>query len=197
MLLQTSESRCKSKNNCKIILLTCHRRENYFKPIANILNAIKNLLENFDDIVIILPFHLNPNVRQSIKIGLPDNIYNEIIDGKIITDHNYLFFNRLLLIKPLNYIDLIHLQKSSFFIMTDSGGIQEESISIGKPVLILRENTERPEGIFAGSAIITGTSPNKIYYYASLLLKNRNIYDQMAKPHNVYGSGNSSIIIVK
>ena len=127
---------------------------------------------------------------------MPDNIYNEIIDGKIITDHNYLFFNRLLLIKPLNYIDLIHLQKSSFFIMTDSGGIQEESISIGKPVLILRENTERPEGIFAGSAIITGTSPNKIYYYASLLLKNRNIYDQMAKPHNVYGSGNSSIIIV-
>ena len=196
MLLQTSESRCKSKNNCKIILLTCHRRENYFKPIANILNAIKNLLENFDDIVIILPFHLNPNVRQSIKIGLPDNIYNEIIDGKIITDHNYLFFNRLLLIKPLNYIDLIHLQKSSFFIMTDSGGIQEESISIGKPVLILRENTERPEGIFAGSAIITGTSPKKIYYYASLLLKNRNLYDQMAKPHNVYGSGNSSIIIV-
>jgi UDP-N-acetylglucosamine 2-epimerase len=81
--------------------------------------------------------------------------------------------------------------------MTDSGGIQEESISIGKPVLILRENTERLEGIFAGSAIITGTSPNKIYYYASLLLKNRNIYDQMAKPHNVYGSGNSSIIIVK
>ena len=196
MLLQTSESRCKSNNNCKIILLTCHRRENYFKPIANILKAIKNLLENFDDIVIILPFHLNPNVRQSIKIGLPDNIYNEIIDGKIITDHNYLFFNRLLLIKPLNYIDLIHLQKSSFFIMTDSGGIQEESISIGKPVLILRENTERPEGIFAGSAIITGTSPNKIYYYASLLLKNRNLYDQMAKPHNVYGSGNSSIIIV-
>ncbi len=106
------------------------------------------------------------------------------------------FFNRLLLIKPLNYIDLIHLQKSSFFIMTDSGGIQEESISIGKPVLILRENTERPEGIFAGSAILTGTSPKKIFYYASLLLQNKTLYDQMAKPHNVYGSGNSSKIIV-
>ena len=195
-LLKTSDSRCKIKNKCKIILLTCHRRENYYKPIANILKAVKKLLENFDDIVIILPFHLNPNVRQSIKIGLPENIYNEIINGKTITDSNYLFFNRLLLIQPLNYIDLIHLQKSSYFIMTDSGGIQEESISIGKPVLVLRENTERPEGIFAGSAILTGTSPNKIYYYASLLLQNMTLYIQMAKPHNVYGSGNSSKIIV-
>ena len=195
-LLKTSESRCTFKTNCKIILLTCHRRENYYIPIANILIAIKRLLENFDDIVIILPLHLNPNVRQSIKLGLPDNIYNEIISGKTIIDHKYLFFNRLLLIKPLNYIDLIHLQKTSFFIMTDSGGIQEESISIGKPVLILRENTERPEGILTGSAILTGTSPNNIYYYASLLLHNKTLYDQMARPNNVYGSGNSSQIIV-
>ena len=195
-LLKESESRCTFKNNCNIILLTCHRRENFYKPIANILDAVKKLLQKFDNIVIILPFHLNPNVRQSIKIGLPDTIYNEIICGKKITDPNYIFFNRLLLIKPLNYIDLVHLQKSSYFIMTDSGGIQEESISIGKPVLVLRENTERPEGILAGSSILTGTSPHKIYYYASLLLHNRAIYDQMAKPHNVYGSGNSSKIIV-
>ena len=95
---------------------------------------------------------------------MPDNIYNEIISGKTIINHKYLFFNRLLLIKPLNYIDLIHLQKTSFFIMTDSGGIQEESISIGKPVLILRENTERPEGILSGSAILTGTSSHEIYF---------------------------------
>jgi UDP-N-acetylglucosamine 2-epimerase (non-hydrolysing) len=196
LLLKVSESRCKPKEKCKNILLTCHRRENYYKPIVNILNAIKKLLEHFDDIVIILPFHLNPNVRQSIKIGLPKNIYNQMVDGKIITDSNYLFYNRLLLIKPLNYFDLIHLQKSCYFIMTDSGGIQEESISIGKPVLILRENTERPEGILAGSAILTGTSSNNIYYYASLLLKNKTLYDRMAKPHNVYGSGNSSKIIV-
>ena len=196
-LLQKSKSRCKFKNNCNIILLTCHRRENLYKPIANILNAVKKLLENFDDIVIILPFHLNPNVRESIKNGLPDNIYNEIIGGKIVTDEKYIFFNRLLIIKPLDYIDLIHLQNSCFFIMTDSGGIQEESISIGKPVLILRENTERPEGILEGSAILTGTSSHEIYYYASLLLQNRVLYAQMAKPHNVYGYGNSSMIIVK
>jgi UDP-N-acetylglucosamine 2-epimerase (non-hydrolysing) len=89
LLLQTSDSRCKFKNKCKIILLTCHRRENYYKPIADILKAVKKLHENFDDIVITLPFHLNPNVRQSIKIGLPDNINNEIINGKTITDSNY------------------------------------------------------------------------------------------------------------
>ena len=196
LLLHTSKSRCNNKNNCKIILLTCHRRENHYKPIANILNAVKKLLEDFDDIVIIIPLHLNPNVRQSIKMGLPDKIYNDIIGGKIITDLKYLFFNRLLLIQPLNYIDLIHLQNYSFFIMTDSGGIQEESISIGKPVLILRENTERPEGILAGSSILVGTSPHKIYYHASLLLQNRELYNQMSKPQNVYGSGNSSTIIV-
>ena len=101
-----------------------------------------------------------------------------------------------MLIKPLNYIDLIHLQKTSYFIMTDSGGIQEESISIGKPVLILRENTERPEGILSGSAFLTGTSSYKIYYYASLLLRDRELYAKMAKPYNVYGYGNSSTIIV-
>ena len=92
MLLKISESRCKLKQNCKIILLTCHRRENYYKPITNILNAVKKLLEDFEDIVIILPSHLNPNVIQSIKIGLPDNIYDDIIVGKIITDNNYNHF---------------------------------------------------------------------------------------------------------
>ena len=92
MLLKISESRCKLKQNCKIILLTCHRRENYYKPITNILNAVKKLLEDFEDIVIILPSHLNPNVIQSIKIGLPDNIYDDIIVGKIITDNNYNYF---------------------------------------------------------------------------------------------------------
>ena len=194
--LKKYESRCNPKENCRIILLTCHRRENYFNPIINIIKSIIKLLEDFDDIVIFLPLHLNPNVRLSIKMGLPGDIYNEIISGKLITNKNYLFLNRLLLIKPLNYIDLIHLEKKSFFIMTDSGGIQEESISIGKPVLILRENTERPEGIFVGSAILTGTSTNKIYSYSSLILKNKTLYEQMAKPHNVYGFGNSSIIIV-
>lgn len=107
-----------------------------------------------------------------------------------------MFLNRFLLIHPLNYIDLVHLQSSSYFIMTDSGGIQEEGISLGKPVLILRNNTERTEGIISGSAILTGTSIEKIYDYASLLIRNKEYYNKMAQPHNVYGYGNSSKIIV-
>ena len=194
-LLKKVEIQCGINKKCKIILLTCHRRENYFKPISNILKAVKELLLKFNDIVIILPIHLNPNIRQSIQIGLTKDIYSTIINGKEIKNKNYLNFNRLFLIKPLNYIDLIHLLSSCFFIMTDSGGIQEEGISIGKPILILRENTERPEAVKTGSAILVGTSCKKIFYYASLLLNNETLYHIMAQPHTVYGSGNSSIII--
>lgn len=107
----------------------------------------------------------------------------------------YLHLNRFIIIHPLDYIDLIHLQSICFFIMTDSGGIQEEGVTIGKPVLILRENTERPEAVKAGSAIIVGTSKQNIVHFSSLLLKNKSLYHKMARSHNVYGSGNSSIII--
>ena len=196
-LIQAAKSFYKTKNECKIILLTCHRRENYYKPISNILKAVQKLLQSFDNIVIIIPLHLNPNVIQSFKIGLPSKIYNDLINKKEIKDPFYSYFNRLFLIKPLNYIDLIHLLSVSFFIMTDSCGIQEEANSISKPVLILRTYTERIEGIKLGSAILTGTASEKIYYYASLLLKNETLYNQMSKLHNnVYGSGNSSEIIV-
>ena len=99
------------------------------------------------------------------------------------------------MIPPLNYVDLIHLESVSYFIMTDSGGIQEEGVSIGKPVLILRENTERPEAVKSGSAVLTGTSGQKIYNFASSLLKNKELYNKMAKVQYIYGKGNSSIII--
>ena len=195
-LIQSAKSFCKNKNECKIVLLTSHRRENYYIPIFNILKAVEKLLKDFENIVIIFPFHLNPNIIQSIKMAFPETIYNYLINRKEIKNPLYSYLNRLFLINPLNYIDLIHLLSASFFIMTDSGGIQEESISIGKPVLILRTNTERIEGVKFGSAILTGTSSNKIYYYSSLLLKNKTLYNEMSKKHyNVYGSGNSSIII--
>ena len=126
---------------------------------------------------------------------IPKEIYNKIINGEKIKANNYLFFNRFFLIPPINYIDLVHLLSSCFFIMTDSGGIQEEGVSMGKPVLILRENTERPEAVKAGSAIIVGTSSKNIFNFASSLLNNEILYSKMAQPHYVYGSGNSSIII--
>ena len=194
-LIEKAKSLCTSKKECKIILLTCHRRENYFNPIFNILNAVQELLKNFNDIIIIFPFHLNPNVRQSIKNAIPNIVYDELIKGKTIKNKNYLYLNRFLIIHPLNYIDLIHLESESYFIMSDSGGIQEEAVSIGKPLLILRENTERPEAVKTGSAFLTGISFNKIYYYAALLLLNKDLYKKMSKPQNIYGKGNSSYII--
>ena len=194
-LIEKAKSLCRTENGCRIILLTCHRRENYFKPIYNILKAIQNLLKDFNDIVIIFPFHLNPNIKESIKKAIPSIVYNDIINGKKIKDNNYLYLNRFLMIPPLNYIDLIHLESSSYFIMTDSGGIQEEGVSIGKPVLVLRENTERPEAVQSGNAVIAGSSFNKIYSFASSLLKNKEVYHKMAKAQYIYGKGNSSIII--
>ena len=194
-LIDKAKTSCIQKNDCKIILLTCHRRENYLEPIYNILTAIQELLKNFNDIVVIFPFHLNPNVKQSIKNSLPSVVYNDICKGNKIKNNNYLYLNRFLMTPPLNYIDLIHLELESHFIMSDSGGIQEEASSIGKPLLILRENTERPEAVKSGSAFLVGTSFHKIYYYASSLIKNKSLYNRMNKAKNIYGKGNSSLII--
>ena len=196
-LIKNAKSLCKPEKNCKIILLTCHRRENYFKPLYNILIAVQKLLKDFDDIAIIIPFHLNPNVQKSIKNAIPKDFYNVIIKGKKIKDKNYMYLNRLLIISPLNYIDLIHLESTSYFIMSDSGGIQEEAISLGKPILILRENTERPEVIDLGSGFLTGFSIDKIYQYASSLLLDKDLYLKMTKPNNIYGKGDSRITISK
>ena len=194
-LIKKAKSLCISQVNCKIILLTCHRRENYFNPIYNILNAVQELLRNYNDIVVIFPFHLNPNVQQSIKNALPIMVYNQIMRGEKIKSKNYLHLNRFLAIRPLNYIDLIHLEKESYFIMTDSGGIQEEAVSIGKPILILRDNTERPEAVTSGCGFLVGISYNKIYKTASSLLQNKDLYQKISQPQFIYGNGNSSQII--
>ena len=195
ILIQKTKILCTSKNKCKIILLTCHRRENYYKPIYNILQVVQEILKNFKDIVIIFPFHLNPNVKLSIKNAIPNSVYDEVINGKKIQNENYLHLNRLIIIPPLNYVDLVHLESLSYFIMSDSGGIQEEAVSIGKPILILRENTERPEAVKSGGAFLTGLSANRIYDYASSLLLNKEFYQNISKSRNIYGMGNSSYII--
>ena len=194
-LIKMTKFLCLPNNQCKIILLTCHRRENYYKPIYNILNAVFELLKNFNDIVVIFPFHLNPNVQKSIKDVIPQKIHDLIIKGKKIEDKNFIHLNRLLMIPPLDYIDLIHLESESYFIMTDSGGIQEEAVSIGKPLLILRENTERPEAVKSGCAFLTGISLKAIYHYASRLLINNDLYHNISKCKYIYGNGNSRMII--
>ena len=194
-IIEKANSLCKPNNNCKIILLTCHRRENYYTPIYNIINAIKELLKNFNDIIVIFPFHLNPNVQKSFKHVIPNNIYNDIIKGKEIRDNNYSYFNRFIIIPPLDYTDLLHLQLASYLIMSDSGGIQEEAVIMGKPIIILRENTERPEAVKLGCAFLTGISLDSIYNRASSLLNNMQLYQNNSKCQNIYGEGNSSLII--
>ena len=196
-IIKKANSLCKPKDQCKIILLTCHRRENYFRPIYNIINAIIKLLKKFNDIVIIFPFHLNPNVQKSFKDVIPKKFYEEIIKEKQIKDKNYFYLNRFLIIYPLNYIDLLHLGKSSFFIMSDSGGIQEEAVIIGKPILILRENTERPEAVKLGCAFLTGTSFNSIFNYASSILSKKELSQKNSNCQFLYGKGNSRVIISK
>ena len=156
---------------------------------------LKKLLQNFNDIVIIFPFHLNPNIQKSIKDIIPNIIYDEIKKGKNIKNPKFIHLNRFLMIPPLNYIDLIHLESSSHLIMSDSGGIQEEAVTIGKPLLILRENTERPEAVKLGCAVLAGISFNTIFHFASLLLLKNDFYQTISKCQLLYGKGNSSLII--
>ena len=156
----------------KIILLTCHRRENFGKPFDSICDAILEISNQFKDVQIVYPVHLNPNIR-------------EIAYTKLLAKNIHL-------IAPLDYPELIWMMHKSCIILTDSGGIQEESPSLGKPVLVLREVTERSEGIDAGTAILVGSDKQKIVAYTSQLLNNNVYYQSISKASNPYGDGKTS-----
>jgi len=161
----------------KIILVTGHRRESFGEPFENICNALKEIAENYKDVEIVYPVHLNPNVRKPV---------NRILNG----------IDNIYLIEPLSYPYLIWLINKSYLILTDSGGIQEEAPSLGKPVLVMREVTERVEGIEAGTAKLVGTSKDKIISEVVNLLTNKEEYDKMAKAINPYGDGKASVGII-
>ncbi|MBQ8219158.1 MAG: UDP-N-acetylglucosamine 2-epimerase (non-hydrolyzing) [Bacilli bacterium] len=161
----------------KLILLTAHRRENLGEPMYNIFRAVKRLVDDHQDIKVIYPIHMNPLVRK---------IANEVIGG----------CDRIKIIEPLEVIDFHNFINKSYLILTDSGGIQEEAPSLGKPVLVLRDTTERPEGIEAGTLKLVGTDEEIIYKEASILLNDKNAYDKMSKATNPYGDGFTSEKIV-
>ena len=161
----------------RMILLTAHRRENIGEPMRHIFKAIKRLIDEFDDIKVVYPIHKNPLVRE---------IANEILQG---TD-------RVRLIEPLEVFDFHNFQNKSYMIMSDSGGIQEEAPSLGKPVLVLRDTTERPEGIEAGTLKLVGTNEDVIYNEAKKLLIDKVVYNKMSKASNPYGDGHASKRIV-
>ncbi|MCD6238914.1 MAG: UDP-N-acetylglucosamine 2-epimerase (non-hydrolyzing) [Thermotogae bacterium] len=166
-----------NKNDRKIILVTAHRRENFGAPLENICFGLKALVERNPDIVIIYPVHLNPNVQKTVY--------------KILTNCESIF-----LVKPVEYDVLIHLMKASYLILTDSGGIQEEAPSLGKPVLVMRKETERPEGIEVGTAKLVGINKDRIIKETEKLLYDQNEYMKMAKAVNPYGDGKSAKRIV-
>lgn len=156
----------------RLILITAHRRENLGQPMKNMFRAIKRVLDEHDDVKAIYPIHMNPVVR---------NIANEIFgDDK-----------RIHIIEPLEVIDFHNFLNNSYLVLTDSGGIQEEAPSLGKPVLVMRDTTERPEGIEAGTLKLVGTEEDTIYKEFSNLLSNRDEYKKMSKASNPYGDGNA------
>ncbi|KPB05673.1 non-hydrolyzing UDP-N-acetylglucosamine 2-epimerase [Bacillus sp. CHD6a] len=162
----------------RLILLTAHRRENVGTPMRNMFRAIKRIVSEHSDVQVVYPVHLNPAVRE---------IANEIIGDD----------PRIHLIEPLGVFDFHNFAARSAFILTDSGGVQEEAPSLGVPVLVLRDTTERPEGIEAGTLKLAGTDENKIYELSYQLLNNKEFYERMSKSSNPYGDGMASNRIVK
>ncbi|AOV08833.1 UDP-N-acetylglucosamine 2-epimerase [Sporosarcina ureilytica] len=162
----------------KLILLTAHRRENLGEPMRNMFNAINRLLEKHDDIQVVYPVHMNPVVRELANEILGDN-------------------HRVHLIEPLEVVDFHNFAAASHIILTDSGGIQEEAPSLGKPVIVLRDTTERPEGIEAGTLKLAGTDEEVIFSLTDELLMNEDAYNKMAQASNPYGDGHASERIVK
>ena len=163
--------------NDRMILLTAHRRENLGEPMRNIFKAVRRIVGEYPDVKVVYPIHLNPKVRE---------VANEIFKD---TD-------RVRLIEPLEVFDFHNFQNKSYIILTDSGGIQEEAPSLGKPVLVLRDTTERPEGIAAGTLKLVGTSEDVIYNETKKLLDDKNEYNKMSRASNPYGDGFASKYIV-
>ena len=166
------------KDGNRLILVTGHRRESFGRGLEDICRALKQITELNDDVEIVYPVHLNPNVQEPV---------HRILDG----------LDRVHLIKPLNYVSFVQLMDKAYLILTDSGGIQEEAPSLGKPILVMRNATERPEVIEAGAAKLIGTLSETIVGATMELLGNREEYDRMAELPNPYGDGEAARRIVK
>jgi UDP-N-acetylglucosamine 2-epimerase (non-hydrolysing) len=161
----------------RLVLMTAHRRENTGEPMENMFRAISRLVEKHDDIQVVYPVHMNPVVREIANRILGDN-------------------QRIHLIEPLDVIDFHNFASRAYLILTDSGGVQEEAPSFGVPVLVLRDTTERPEGVAAGTLKLAGTVEDDIFNLADELLSEKEAYDQMAHASNPYGDGKASKRIV-
>ena len=177
-IFESEELRKLDFNNRRIILVTAHRRENLGQPMENIFNALKEIVETNSDVEFVYPVHMNPVIRE-----LADRVLGSV--------------KRVKLIEPIDVNELHNLMNRCFMVMTDSGGLQEEAPALGKPVLVLRTETERPEAVEAGTVRVAGVEKDRIVELANGLLNDENEYNKMAKAVNPYGDGHASERIVE
>lgn len=181
ILLQAGYDIARLNNGKKLVLITGHRRENFGDGFIRMVTAMKDLSEKYPDVDFVYPMHLNPNVRKSI---------HEVF-GEDLTRPNFFF------IEPLQYLEFVHLMSKASIVLTDSGGIQEEAPGLGKPVLVMRDTTERPEALASGTVHLVGTDYNKIMNEVSTLLDDATTYEKMSKAVNPYGDGRACERIVE
>lgn len=181
ILLQAGYDIARLNNGKKLVLITGHRRENFGDGFIRMVTAMKDLSEKYPDVDFVYPMHLNPNVRKSI---------HEVF-GEDLTRPNFFF------IEPLQYLEFVHLMSKASIVLTDSGGIQEEAPGLGKPVLVMRNTTERPEALASGTVHLVGTDYNKIMNEVSTLLDDATAYEKMSKAVNPYGDGRACERIVE
>jgi len=171
-----------SKNRRKMVLITGHRRENFGNGFIDICTAIKELAIKYPDTDFVYPMHMNPNVRNAI----------EQVFGKELNNNSNTIF-----IEPLDYLPFVYLMNHCYLVLTDSGGIQEEAPGLGKPVLVMRNTTERPEALEAGTVKLVGTNRELIIEQVSKLIENQNYYNEMSRANNPYGDGLASKRIIE
>ena len=173
ILLKAGYDMTRLNGSKKLVLITGHRRENFGDGFIRMVTAMKDLSEKYTDVDFVYPMHLNPNVRKPIHK----------VFGENLTRPNFFF------IEPLQYLEFVHLMSKASIVLTDSGGIQEEAPGLGKPVLVMRDTTERPEALASGTVHLVGTDYEKIINEVSMLIDNKEAYDAMSKAVNPYGDG--------
>lgn len=174
LLMNSGYDTSRLVNGKKLVLITGHRRENFGDGFINMCTAIKDLTKKYPEVDFVYPMHLNPNVRKPIHEVFGENLSN---------------LNNMFFIEPLEYLTFVYLMEKSTIVLTDSGGIQEEAPGLGKPVLVMRDTTERPEALEAGTVKLVGTDYYKIMTEVSILLDNNDVYEKMSQANNPYGDG--------
>ena len=188
-----------SFNSCnslskKLVLITGHRRENFGDGFISMVTAMKDLAEKYPNVDFVYPMHLNPNVRKPIhEVFCPEEANQQIVNRKLVNSKYPNFF----FIEPLQYLEFVYLMEKSTIVLTDSGGIQEEAPGLGKPVLVMRDTTERPEALKSGTVHLVGTNHDLIVSEVSMLLDDEKAYEKMSKAVNPYGDGLACSRIVR